>query len=79
MTNEIMQEQIKERERTEPEIKTLSGLLPMCSSCKKNRDDNGYWNQIESYIQDHSEADFTHSLCPECAEKLYPDLSENEF
>lgn len=56
------------------EVKTLSGLLPICSSCKKIRDDSGYWTQIELYIRDHSEADFTHSICPDCARKLYPDI-----
>jgi hypothetical protein len=56
------------------DLKTLSGLLPICASCKKIRDDNGYWNQIEAYIRDHSEAEFSHSICPECAEKLYSDL-----
>lgn len=55
-------------------IKTLSGLLPICSSCKKIRDDTGYWNQIEAYISIHSDAEFTHGICPECAKKLYPDL-----
>ncbi len=56
------------------EIKMLSGLLPICASCKKIRDDRGYWNQIESYIQRHSEAQFSHAICPSCAKKLYPDL-----
>ena len=56
------------------EIKTLSGLLPICASCKKIRDDKGYWNQIELYIRDHTEAEFSHSLCPICAEKLYGEL-----
>ena len=56
------------------EIKMLSGLLPICSSCKKIRDDKGYWNQIESYIREHSEAEFTHRICPECSKKLYPDF-----
>jgi len=56
------------------EIKTLSGLFPICASCKKIRDDKGYWNQIELYIRDHSEAKFTHSICPPCAEKLYDHL-----
>ncbi len=56
------------------EVKQLSGLLPICASCKKVRDDKGYWNQIESYIRDHSEAEFSHSICPDCAKKLYPDL-----
>lgn len=55
-------------------VKTLSGLLPICSSCKQIRDDKGYWNQIDSYIRDHSEAEFTHSLCPECAKKMYPEF-----
>ncbi len=56
------------------QVKTLSGLLPICASCKNIRDDNGYWNQIESYLKSHSEAEFSHSICPDCAEKLYPDL-----
>jgi hypothetical protein len=55
-------------------VKMLKGLFPICASCKKIRDDKGYWNQIESYIRDHSEAKFSHGICPECAEKLYPDL-----
>ncbi|WP_222424124.1 hypothetical protein [Desulfamplus magnetovallimortis] len=54
-------------------IKILSGLLPICSSCKKIRDDKGYWNQLESYIKDHSEADFSHGICPECLKSLYPE------
>jgi len=56
------------------EVKKLSGLLPICASCKKIRDDEGYWNQIEAYIKEHSEAEFSHSICPECAKELYPDL-----
>lgn len=54
-------------------IKTLSGLLPICFSCKQIRDDKGYWNQIETYIHDHTDANFTHGLCPACATKLYPE------
>ncbi len=56
------------------EVKQLSGLLPICASCKKIRDDKGYWNQIESYIRNHSEVEFSHGICPECMRKLYPDL-----
>ena len=56
------------------EVTALRGIIPICASCKKVRDDKGYWNQIELYIKDHSEADFTHSICPECAKKLYSDL-----
>lgn len=55
-------------------VKQLGGLLPICANCKKIRDDNGYWKQIEAYIRDHSEADFSHGICPDCAAKLYPDL-----
>jgi hypothetical protein len=56
------------------EVKKLSGMLPICASCKNIRDDKGYWNQIESYIRDHSEAEFSHGICPDCVEKLYPEL-----
>lgn len=54
-------------------VKTLSGMLPICSSCKKIRDDKGYWNQIESYIEKHTQADFSHGLCPDCMESFYGD------
>jgi len=56
------------------EVKTLSGLIPICASCKKIRDDTGYWNRIETYIEARSEADFSHGICPECAKTLYPDI-----
>jgi PAS domain S-box-containing protein len=56
------------------QVKTLSGMLPICSSCKKIRDDAGYWQQVEVYIRDHSEAEFTHGLCPDCAARLYPEF-----
>ena len=56
------------------EIKSLRGIIPICASCKNIRDDKGYWNQIESYIEKYSEAEFSHGICPECAKKLYPDL-----
>ncbi len=56
------------------QIKTLSGLIPICSSCKKIRDDKGYWQQVEVYVRDHSSADFSHSICPDCVAKLYPDF-----
>ena len=54
-------------------VKTLSGLLPICASCKNIRDDQGYWHQVEVYIRDHSDVEFSHGLCPTCAEKLYPE------
>ncbi len=59
-------------------IKTLSGMLPICSSCKRIRDDEGYWTQIETYINEHSEAEFSHGLCPECASKIYPEYYKKD-
>ncbi len=59
-------------------IRHLEGFLPICASCKKIRDNNGRWNQMESYIKDHSEAEFSHSICPECAKKLYPEFREDQ-
>jgi hypothetical protein len=58
------------------DVKRLSGLIPICSSCKRIRDDEGYWEQIESYIRDRSEASFSHGICPECVQRLYPDLCD---
>jgi len=63
---------IAELQEALSKVKLLSGFLPICASCKKIRDDKGYWNQIESYIHAHSEAEFSHGLCPECARNLYP-------
>jgi PAS domain S-box-containing protein len=60
------------------DIKTLGGLIPICSSCKKIRDDKGYWNILEAYITEHSDAQFTHGLCPECALKLYPNYKATQ-
>ncbi len=60
------------------EVKHLSGLLPICANCKKIRDDHGYWEQIESYISEHSDVQFSHALCPECMKKLYPEYMTGE-
>lgn len=57
-------------------VKSLSGLLPICSGCKQIRDHAGYWNQVERYVQEHSAAIFTHSLCPDCVKKYFPGLEE---
>jgi hypothetical protein len=72
----LLQEQQLTRQLTTAlaEVKRLSGFLPICAACKKIRNDQGYWEQIETYIRDHSEAEFTHSICPECMPKLYPNL-----
>ena len=66
---------IKKLQDALSEIKVLQGILPICAECKKIRDDQGYWYQIEKYIHDHSEAEFSHGICPECAKKLYPNLN----
>ena len=65
---------IQELKKALKQVKTLSGLLPICASCKKIRDDQGYWQQIEGYFHEHSGVDFSHGLCPECCKILYPDI-----
>jgi len=59
-------------QRAKSEIKVLSGLLPICASCKRIRDEQGSWHNVEHYITEHSAAEFSHGLCPDCAQKLYP-------
>ncbi|MGR3220439.1 MAG: sensor with HAMP domain protein, partial [Candidatus Anammoxibacter sp.] len=76
--NKQLQSEIAEREKAIAKVKILSGFLPICAGCKKIRDDDGYWNQIEEYIRDHSEAEFTHSMCPECLREYYPELYKNK-
>ncbi|MHB8522216.1 MAG: response regulator [Limisphaerales bacterium] len=90
-TNERLTAEIAERKRAQADrerliaelreslakVKTLSGLVPICASCKKIRDDQGFWKQVETYVAEHSEAKFSHGLCPDCARKLYPELYED--
>lgn len=90
--NALLQEEINERKALEEErehliselqealaqVKTLSGFLPICAACKKIRDDQGYWNQIEEYIKNHSDVQFSHGICPDCAENLYGDLLDHD-
>lgn len=64
---------IEELQENLAKVKTLSGLLPICASCKKIRDDKGYWNQVENYLIEHTEAQLTHGICPDCMKKLYSD------
>ena len=66
----------KELEKALEQIKSLKGMLPICASCKKIRKDDGYWQQIEMYIVEHSEAEFSHGICPDCAKTLYPQFTE---
>lgn len=72
------EELIVELKKALAEVKHLSGLLPICAACKRIRDDSGYWNQLEVYLRDHSEAEFSHAICPECAQRLYPTYVEEE-
>jgi len=65
---------IAELQKALSEIKILGGLLPICASCKKIRNDSGYWEQIETYITERSDAVFSHGICPECMKRLYPNL-----
>ncbi len=71
-------ENINRLEEASRNIKILSGLIPICSSCKKIRDDAGYWHQIEKFIKEHSGAVFSHGLCPACAKELYPEMKLEE-
>lgn len=85
-------EEIEQRKRAEAEreklitelqealkkVHTLNGMLPICAACKKIRDDKGYWQQVEQYVSQHVPVNFTHSLCPDCAEKLYPEYVDRE-
>jgi len=66
--------QIQELQKAIEHIKTLQGILPICSFCKKIRDDQGYWNQVDAYLSRHSEAKFSHSICPDCRKKHYPEF-----
>jgi DNA-binding NarL/FixJ family response regulator len=73
--HQILEERKKLIQEALATVKTLKGLLPICAACKKIRDDNGYWNQLEAYIETHSDAEFTHGLCPECRRRMFPEPS----
>lgn len=69
----------RELEEALAKVRVLSGIIPICSACKKIRDDRGYWNQLENFIRDHSDAEFTHGICPACAKQLYPEEYHRMF
>jgi hypothetical protein len=81
--NRQLEEAVRERtiklERALTEVKTLTGMLPICASCKRIRDDKGYWQQVEDFITERSQADFSHAICPDCVKKLYPELYPHIF
>jgi len=68
---------VEELRQALDQIKTLRGIVPICANCKKIRDDRGYWNQVEAYVCDHTEAEFSHDICPECMKKLYPEFEKD--
>lgn len=70
----LLAEKLKELQHALDEIKTCRGILPMCARCKKIRNDRGYWEQVETYISSHSQAEFSHGICPQCANDLYPEF-----
>ena len=69
----------KERRKLLEEIKILRGILPICSHCKKIRNDDGYWQEVADYIRKHSEAEFSHGICPDCSQKYYGEYLEDEY
>lgn len=75
---ERLTDQVRELREAARHIKTLQGIIPICSFCKKIRDDQGYWDQVEAYVSRHSEVQFSHGVCPECLKKNYPDCCEDE-
>ena len=75
---EVEKELSRNLKATLEEVKLLKGFLPICSSCKNIRNDRGYWEKIELYIEEHSDAEFTHTLCPDCLKKLYPDVDTDK-
>ena len=91
-TNRDLKQEITERKKIQVErekliqeltsaldnVKTLKGMLPICARCKKVKDDQGYWQQVEEYVRDHSEAEFSHGLCPVCMKELYPDYEPDD-
>jgi hypothetical protein len=77
---EIVRDQlINQLQEAMSQIKTLRGFLPICAYCKKIRDDEGYWQQIEKYIKDHSDAEFSHGICPDCLKEHFPHFIEEDL
>jgi sigma-B regulation protein RsbU (phosphoserine phosphatase) len=72
-----LNENVKELKKALAEVRTLKGIVPICANCKNVRDDQGYWNRVESYLNEHTEADFTHAVCPDCMKRLYPQFDDS--
>jgi phosphoserine phosphatase RsbU/P len=74
----MLAEKVRELSQALEQIKTLRGIVPICANCKKIRDDAGYWQQVEVYVHTHTEAEFSHGICPECMRKLYPEVCDDD-
>ena len=72
-----LNEKVDELKQALAEVRTLKGIVPICANCKNVRDDQGYWNRVESYLNEHTEADFTHAVCPDCMKRLYPQFKDD--
>ena len=72
----VLADKVQELALALEQVKTLRGIVPICANCKNVRDDQGYWNRVETYMKDHTGAEFSHAVCPDCMDKLYPQLQE---
>lgn len=77
-TRIALNEKVEELELALKEVRTLKGIVPICASCKNVRDDQGYWNRVETYLNEHTEAEFSHAVCPDCMKRLYPQFKDDE-
>ncbi len=73
-----LNEKVEELSQALAEVRTLKGIVPICANCKSVRDDQGYWNRVETYLNEHTEADFTHAVCPDCMKRLYPQFKDDD-
>lgn len=72
-----LNEKVEELKQALEQVRTLKGIVPICANCKNVRDDQGYWNRVETYLNEHTEADFTHAVCPDCMKRLYPQFKDD--
>lgn len=73
-----LNQKVEELEQALAEVRTLKGIVPICANCKNVRDDQGYWNRVETYLHEHTDADFTHAVCPDCMKRLYPQFKDDD-
>ena len=73
-----LNEKVEELKQALEQVRRLNGIVPICANCKNVRDDQGYWNRVEAYLNEHTEADFTHAVCPDCMKRLYPQFKDDD-